>query len=266
MEIVYDLGNGIKLAKVDVEEPREQDLNARVMNNEMFNRLAQNIKNDQRLESLPFCALTEKGIEVVSGHHRLRASRKAGLKEIYILLDDTGMRQSSLRSKQLSHNSLSGTDNEQMLKEIYGMIDDAADRISAYMPREFEEAFDKAKVKSVAFNAEFVVTTLVFMSYEHEMFNDAVERIKELPKVEEMMIADIEVKDKVQKAMRRVQEEFEIRAMGTILSKMAEIVLEKLGEGETQEPVEEEKKVEPKRERKSKKEKPVSEEEAWLSE
>ena len=201
MDIVYDLGKGLKLAKVGIEEPREQDLNARVMDTEMFNRLAQNIKDDGRLESLPFCAITAKGIELISGHHRLRAARKAGMKEIYVLVDDTNIRTSALRSKQLSHNSLSGTDNEQMLKEIYTLIDDAQDRLSAYMPREFEEAFEKAQIKSVNYNAEFVSTMLVFMSYEKKLFDECAQRVGELPDVQEVMLIDVEMKDKIQKAM-----------------------------------------------------------------
>ena len=229
-EIMFDLGNGLKLAKVDIEEPREQDVNARVMDNDMFNRLAQNIKDDGRLESLPFCATTKKGIELVSGHHRLRAARKAGMKEIYVLLDDTGMRKSSLRSKQLSHNSLNGTDNEQMLKEIYSMIDDAQDRLAAYMPREFEDEFEKAQVQAVSLNMDFVTTMITFMKYEKEVFDEAVKYIKETPGIEELMISDIKVKKKFQKALMAVEDEYEIRAMGTILAKMSEIVLEHLKE------------------------------------
>lgn len=91
MEKMLDIGNGLKIAKVNIEELREHDLNARSMNSAMFERLTANIKKDNRLESLPFVAETENGIEIVSGHHRVRACRSAGITEIFVILDDTGL-------------------------------------------------------------------------------------------------------------------------------------------------------------------------------
>lgn len=74
-EKCLELGNGLEIWKVNIEDLKEQDVNARYMKAEMFERLTENIKGDGRLESLPFCALTDKGIEIVSGHHRIRAVR-----------------------------------------------------------------------------------------------------------------------------------------------------------------------------------------------
>ena len=58
------------------------------MDTQTFNRLAANIEKDRRLESLPFCAASTKGdktvLEIVSGHHRIRAARKAELQKVYI--------------------------------------------------------------------------------------------------------------------------------------------------------------------------------------
>lgn len=62
--------------RVPAECIREQDINARIMKNEMQRQLTDNIKKRGQLESLPFCALTEDGnrIEIISGHHRIRLS------------------------------------------------------------------------------------------------------------------------------------------------------------------------------------------------
>src|SRR6266702_1360750 len=75
---VLDLGNGLELWKVPPFALREQDVNARSMPKAMFERLAQTIGRDKRLESLPLCARTEKGLEIISGHHRTRAATAAG--------------------------------------------------------------------------------------------------------------------------------------------------------------------------------------------
>ena len=52
-ERILDLGYGLELWKVHPSTLREQDVNARAMPKAMFERLAQTIARDKRLESLP---------------------------------------------------------------------------------------------------------------------------------------------------------------------------------------------------------------------
>lgn len=54
-ERILELGNGLELWKVHPSTLREQDVNARSMPKAMFERLAQTIARDKRLESLPLC-------------------------------------------------------------------------------------------------------------------------------------------------------------------------------------------------------------------
>src|SRR5436190_24382328 len=93
-EKVLDLGNGLELWKVHPSALREQDVNARSMPKAMFERLSQTIGRDKRLKSLPLCARTEKGLEIISGHHRTRAGNAAGLPDLLTLEDGTGLTRS----------------------------------------------------------------------------------------------------------------------------------------------------------------------------
>ena len=86
-----ELEDGIVLARVPSDLPKEQDINARTMDDDKFNQLVSNIKKRGTLEQLPYCALTNKGVEVVSGHHRMKAARIAGLDTVEILLDRSGL-------------------------------------------------------------------------------------------------------------------------------------------------------------------------------
>ena len=86
---VMELGNGLELWKVHPSSLREQDVNARAMPKAMFERLAQTIGRDKRLESLPLCAKTDRGIEIISGHHRTRAATSAGVEASYRELHST---------------------------------------------------------------------------------------------------------------------------------------------------------------------------------
>jgi ParB-like chromosome segregation protein Spo0J len=64
--------------------------------------LAQTIARDKRLESLPLCAKTERGLEIISGHHRIRAATAAGISEMFVLVGVTGLIRSQIAAKQFS--------------------------------------------------------------------------------------------------------------------------------------------------------------------
>ena len=114
-ERLLDLGEGLGLWRVHVDDLHEQALNAQVMPSDMFARLSATIGRDNRLESLPFCAMTdladadEPYIEIVSGHHRVRSARAAGLFYVHCLVDETGLTPDQIRAKQLAHNSIAGS-------------------------------------------------------------------------------------------------------------------------------------------------------------
>lgn len=228
MEKVLDLGSGLKICKVNIEELREQDLNARVMNADMFNRLASNIKKDNRLESLPFVAETENGLEIVSGHHRVRACRTAGVTDIFVILDDTGLDRDSIRAKQLAHNSLQGEDNKQIVREIFEMIEDAEKKLEAYISPELNDELDKLAIKDIVFDVDIKTILVTFLSYELDTFERCAKKLNE--SYSELYVADIENIKLFTECVKRVNKEYDIRAMNTALTKMAEIVLEHLGE------------------------------------
>ena len=74
MQVLSDLGNNLKIVKVDINsELKEQSLNAQTMGKEAFSQLVANVKKRGGLESLPYCVLKDGKIEIVSGHHRVRA-------------------------------------------------------------------------------------------------------------------------------------------------------------------------------------------------
>ena len=90
-EKLAELGHNLELWRVHIDELHEQEKNARVMDPRTFDRLTANISKGGRLEQLPFCALRAGEIEVVSGHHRIRAARAAELMEVFVLVDTSGL-------------------------------------------------------------------------------------------------------------------------------------------------------------------------------
>ena len=135
-ETVADMGSGLVIAKVKLTDFREQDINARIMKTEMQKQLTDNIKKRGQLESLPFCALIDGKIEIISGHHRIRSAKDSGvLTELFVILDTTGLRRSQVAAKQLAHNAISGFDDQSTLKEIAKMIDDVDDMLESTLAR-----------------------------------------------------------------------------------------------------------------------------------
>ena len=70
-EVIYDMGSGLVIAKVPLDKVKEQDINARIMKNEMQDQLTANIKKRGQLESLPLFVLVDGKLEIISGHHSL---------------------------------------------------------------------------------------------------------------------------------------------------------------------------------------------------
>lgn len=179
-QVIADLGSGVLLCKIDISLLREQTLNAQMMKPEMFRQLTENIKKRGDLvESLPFCVLTDK-VEMVSGHHRLRAAKEAGLKEIYILLDVSGLSRSSIAAKQLAHNAINGFSDPSMLKEIAKMITDVDDMIESFIGKDVigEPMAELEKLLSPMIDFDWKQIQFVFLPHQLNNLDAFVERVK----------------------------------------------------------------------------------------
>lgn len=66
-EMIYDMGTGLIIAKVQIDRVKEQDINARIMKKEMQDQLTANIKKRGQLESLPLLVKNGETIEIISG-------------------------------------------------------------------------------------------------------------------------------------------------------------------------------------------------------
>ena len=131
-EVIYDMGSGLVIAKVPLDKVKEQDINARIMKNEMQDQLTANIKKRGQLESLPLFVLVDGKLEIISGHHRVKSARAAEMKEIIAIVDVSGLSRSKIAAKQLAHNAISGFDDDSTLREIVKMMDDVDDMIESY--------------------------------------------------------------------------------------------------------------------------------------
>lgn len=169
-ELIAEMGHGLIIAKVKIADLREQDINARIMKTEMQKQLTDNIKKRGQLESLPFCALIDGKIEIVSGHHRIRSAKDSGiLTEIYVILDISGLRRSQVAAKQLAHNAISGFDDQSTLKEIAKLIQDVDDMLESFIGKDVLAEPMAELEKLLSPKVEFDWKNLTFTFLPHQV-------------------------------------------------------------------------------------------------
>lgn len=230
LRIEFDLGSGLKLATIGIDRLREQDLNARTMPREMFAQLVKNIEHRGGLESIPYCAHIEGNVEIVSGHHRVRAARVAGIRRLPILLDERAMSRSEIRAKQLAHNTLSGIDDPVMLKQIYALIDDADLRRMAFVDEKALELpeLPNTDLAELDVGMESQHLSLFFLPHQLKKFDKLIERLN--GDETHVLLASIEDWEKFRTAILEVMDTCEVRSLGTSISKMCDLALERLKE------------------------------------
>ena len=228
-QVIHDMGSGLLIVKIPLDVVVEQDVNARIMKNEMQDQLTANIAKRGQLESLPY--LTEDGnkVRIISGHHRIKSARQAGIKEIYAILDVSGLTRSQEAAKQLAHNAISGFDDQSTLTEIVKMISDVDDMLESYVGKDIlaepMAEFDKLISPAVQFDFR----TLVFAFLPHQLQNLEL-LVKELEKAgpEIVGVAEYEQGKRFVETLSKYQQFQDVRNLGAAISSMIEAANEKM--------------------------------------
>ena len=232
-ERIAKISDGLEVWRIGLDDVMEQDKNARTMAPETYERLVANIQERGELESLPLCHISTENEKpyIISGHHRIRAARSAGLKAIPVLMDTSGLTHSQVVAKQLSHNSIQGIDDRQILAELYQEMKTVEDMLASHIdPKALELADDFKSISIEDIRVDFTGRTVVFAFLPSE-----IDRFKELadqvPKDTELVGTSTEEFHKTFiQTLNRVGVECEIRNVGAMISKMTDLVSEYLGE------------------------------------
>lgn len=232
-ESVVDLGNGLELWRVDIDDAREQDVNARSMPGGMFERLQLTIARDGRLEQLPLLAQVDGHLEVVSGHHRTRAARAGGLKDYWALVDTTGLSPDQIKAKQLAHNSIEGDDEAQLVRRIFDSIRDVDARLDAHIdPKVYViDQVDRAPMPKLDVDISYRTVLLTFLPHQADRFDKAVGQMLEQADLDRdaLFLVDSELGEQWQATMRRLRKEYDARGLSTVVSRMLEATADRLG-------------------------------------
>lgn len=229
--IIYDMGSGLVIAKVQLDKVKEQDINARVMKNEMQDQLTANIKKRGQLESLPFLVLNAGKLEIVSGHHRIKSARAAELKEVIAIIDVSGLSRSQIAAKQLAHNAISGFDDDSTLREIVKMITDVDDMIESFVGKDImEEPLEQyEKMLSPAIQFDFKNVTFSFLPHQVQDMDVLVKNL-ETTAPEIIGVAPYEQCKSFVETLSRYQKFTDIRNVGAAIHSMVQNANERMNE------------------------------------
>lgn len=236
-ERIADLGDGMAIWKLHVDCLREADKNARVMSPQVFERLALNVKSSGVLESLPLAHMTGdvENLEftIISGHHRTRAARVAEVFEIHVLVIEKELTKDQILSKQISHNSLNGDDDQDVLRELYKEIGDINSRIEAGVAWLEEDVLPAdIGMDEISFDLEFEYVSLLFLPHQYDRFEKAMGFIE---KDKTVVLARIEAFASFCEAVNMIRAELNIKNLPGIVAKMSDIVIEHYTESQNAE-------------------------------
>lgn len=229
-EAIFGTNSRVRLVYVNYANLREQDVNANVMPMEMFNALVANIRKHGALESVPLCATREGSdvIEIVSGHHRIRAAVTAGQTH-GIVLCYFGLTADEIKAKQLAHNAIAGQSDPEIVKRIFDEIASVDAKMESYIdPTLVDQLPEPVAFQQIDIDPqrEARAISLIFLPTEATDFDAAMQRLYTEPDV--LYVAHRDSFDGFRDTVHRVMQELNIYSYPTAVSEMARLAMERL--------------------------------------
>lgn len=199
---------------------KEQAVNAQVMPPREFERLVANIKERGALESLPYCWQKQGAgdLEIVSGHHRVRAAKAAGLEAIHVLLDTSDFPRSKVIAKQLAHNALVGKSDAHVVHELLSRIDNPDDMLATGLPPEMlsDPQADAMLLFTPTLNMQWKTVSFLFLPHQLERLQAFLDRLEGR---QDLVVAALESQwEEFLRAAAKLARIKKIRAAGTAIA------------------------------------------------
>jgi hypothetical protein len=235
-DLLADLGDGLLMYNADLSKLREQDVNARIMPAAEFAQMVANIKKRGRLESVPYCVLSDSSngnnvVETVSGHHRIKAAREAGITHAPILLDSSGLSRSEIVAKQLAHNRLVGFDDKETLSQLFTLLDSADDILESGLAGDLLDPGDDQLDKLIAPKMNMDWKQVTFMFLPHQL-DDLTTLLDSIGTADLVAVASIDQFEEFLKAAVNYGKLKDIRNAGMAVALLTTVALREIAESE----------------------------------
>jgi hypothetical protein len=188
------------------------------MPHEMFKNLVENIKRDKGLSSIPFCWYDGDTYHVLSGNHRVKAAKSAGLTHLLVMYDDRPISRQEFVARQLSHNAISGKDDAAILRDLWGEIDDVALKYYAGLDDKALEQMANAVLPSLSeAKLDYRVLTFLFLPDELDRLKLAFERATQTTVADEVLAVRLAEFDRAIDAIDKAKASFNVHNGATAL-------------------------------------------------
>ena len=217
-------GQSFRLALAPIEQLQLLEKNARYMPHEMFRNLVENIRRDGALTSIPFCWKDGERYHVLSGNHRVKAAREAGLTHILILYGEGPITRQEFVARQLSQNAISGKDDPIILRHLWNEIDDVALKYYAGLDDKALEQMADALLPSLSdAKLDYRLVSFVFLPEEAERLQAAFERVKETTAADEVLTLRMAEFERAIDALDKSKASFNVRNAATAMMLLLDI-------------------------------------------
>lgn len=219
-----------KLAEVDIDEIVFVEKNARYMEQTTFNQLVDNIRRDGELSSVPFTIKLEEGkdkgkYEVISGNHRVKAAKMAGISRLTIMYAmESNISNDEKRAIQLSHNSITGLDDLEILRQLVDEIQNTDYKEYAHIDESVFEELNSYDYNVIQPKHDVVGFNFIFFDSDKDVLEEVLLAVEEsMAKDEEVILFPKAALENFQKIVSEVQKKHNIKSFGITVLKMAEI-------------------------------------------
>jgi len=232
---IAELDCGLEVWKLSVTGLKEQDINAQVMDDRRMKILTSNIKNRGALESLPYVCKKENVFHIISGHHRVKAANNAGLSYVYCLVDTNELTLSQITSKQIAHNELTGTHDNEILAMLVKQMDEADDIIASGLDEKFLNKINAEGLVIDIPHLDFDWRTMS-LSFLPKQLKDFEELVKMLNNGDDMVgLANREQYDEFVKTCVKFGKTKNVKSVSTVISMLTDIALREIKKAKDEE-------------------------------
>ncbi len=221
-----------KYEQVDINLIDEAEMNANEMTGEDFAALCDNIEKSG-LSSVPCCYKKSNGrFVMISGHHRLRACKKLRYSKIGILYCyEEELTKDEIIAIQLSHNSLHGEDNKNILKKLFEQIQTIEFKKFAHINIDEIAPVDTNGIDISVMKETFTFAIVLYPnSFDalDGLFGDIREQAK---KSDVILLADREPNEELLlRLQKEIGDQFNIKSPAVCFAKLLDLAKERLTE------------------------------------
>lgn len=226
-------GGQASLRIVDPGGLRLAAANARFMKKDAFRQLVDNLRRDARLSSTPLCRTDGQVLEVLSGNHRIKAAREAGLPWVLVMVLAGDMDEGRRIAVQLSHNALVGQDDPAVLADLWSRVNDVRERLYAGLSS--DALGEIAKVGLVQFTTPAIASkavTFLFTEPEAGRLSEVLAELGRASAASAVYLAPLEAFDGFFDALQAVKRMEKVKNAGLAMVRLVELAHRALREVE----------------------------------